>query len=155
VKRVGLLLAAAIVPVIAGCGTAPRVPEWNAGGAPPSPAASALSPAPVSPSPTTASPTTPSPSAPASADAAATWPAPAAVAPSPSAGFVAAVRGRLPQVALDLRPEEITELGDQACAGLAAGERRVTVAKGLSGYGLSAPEATALVALAGSHLCSA
>ncbi|MEU4694653.1 DUF732 domain-containing protein [Actinoplanes sp. NPDC023714] len=78
-------------------------------------------------------------------------PAPAG-APA-AAGFLAAVRGRLPEMALDMRPEEITDLGDQACAGLAAGQRRAAVAKNLAGYGLSTTDAVEVVSLANSHLC--
>jgi hypothetical protein len=149
VRRVGLLLAAAAVPVIAGCGTAPRVPEWKAGGAPPRPAESSPVAAPAPPP----SPAEPSPEP--SPTTAPTSIAPVVAAPAPSAGFVSVVRGRLPEVAVDLRTEEITDLGDQACAGLAAGQRRVTVAETLSGYGLSAPDAAELVTIADAHLCRA
>ncbi|MEU4561998.1 DUF732 domain-containing protein [Actinoplanes sp. NPDC023936] len=120
-NRIGLLLITATVPVIAGCGTAPPVPEWK------------------NPPPDAAPPSS--------------WPAPAGAVASPAADFVAAVRDRLPELAIDRRPEEITELGDRACAGLAAGTRRPAVVKSLSRYGVSGPDATTLVTLAGAHHC--
>ncbi|WP_433824903.1 DUF732 domain-containing protein [Actinoplanes sp. CA-015351] len=148
----------AALPVLAGCGTAPGVPEWkNAApqAAPPSPATTSVAPSEAPsdvPSPlpsysvSVAATVSVSPTPP----RVATWPS-----PTPSAGFVAAVQGRLPEVALDRRPEEITELGDQACQGLAAGKRRPTVAENLLGYGLSGADARVLVSLASSHLCRA
>lgn len=67
--------------------------------------------------------------------------------------FVAEVRDRLPELALDRRPEEITEMGGEACAGLAAGRQRAAVAETLQGYGVGADDARELVALAGADLC--
>ncbi|WP_229074583.1 DUF732 domain-containing protein [Actinoplanes sp. DH11] len=154
-RRAGLvLLAAAAVPAVTGCGAPQPVPQWKEA------APAVTSPAP-SPSASLTVRLVPSPAVSASLGSAASPSAPGAPAvlepvwpaPAPSAGFVAAVRTEIPAVALDLRPEEISELGDQACQGLAAGKRRVVVAKSLGEYGLSTPDARELVRLARSHLC--
>jgi hypothetical protein len=90
--------------------------------------------------------------------ATATATAPATTAPAVSATpsekrFLAAVRERLPETAMDLRDEEITEMGGEACDSLAAGAARRSVAAELAEYGLPDPEARKLVALARSTLC--
>jgi hypothetical protein len=69
------------------------------------------------------------------------------------ARFLAAVRGRLPEVTVDMRNEEITEMGGQACASLAAGHPRRAVVSELAEYGLPAADARELVTLARSTLC--
>ncbi|MFC4072658.1 DUF732 domain-containing protein [Actinoplanes subglobosus] len=76
-------------------------------------------------------------------------------AAAPTAGelFVQAVRGQLSQVTMDLRNEEITEMGGQACASLAAGHERKEVAAELGEYGLPDADARELVSLARSTLC--
>lgn len=67
--------------------------------------------------------------------------------------FVAAVRGQLSDATLDLRNEEITEMGGQACAALAAGQPRGEVAEELAGYGLPKAAAREMVILARTTLC--
>lgn len=67
--------------------------------------------------------------------------------------FVAAVRGRLSDATVDLRNEEITEMGGQACAALAAGQPRRAVVEELAGHGLPDAAARELVILARSTLC--
>ncbi|MEU8657171.1 DUF732 domain-containing protein [Actinoplanes philippinensis] len=71
----------------------------------------------------------------------------------PDQRFLAAVRGKLPEVTVDLRNEEITEIGGQACASLAAGRPRRAVTAEVAEYGLAAADARALVALARRTLC--
>ncbi|MDI6105501.1 DUF732 domain-containing protein [Actinoplanes sp. NEAU-A12] len=70
-----------------------------------------------------------------------------------AARFLQVVHGQLPEVAVDRRNEEITELGGQACASLAAGRGRGAAAIELTGYGLAADDARRLVALARSTIC--
>jgi hypothetical protein len=67
--------------------------------------------------------------------------------------FVAAVRGQLPEATVDLRNEEITEMGGQACASLAAGRPRRAVVEEVAGRGLPDAAARELVVLARSTLC--
>lgn len=67
--------------------------------------------------------------------------------------FLQAVRAQLPEVAVDRRNEEITELGGEACTSLAAGQGRGEVATELTGYGLAADDARRLVTLARSTIC--
>ncbi|MEU4626522.1 DUF732 domain-containing protein [Actinoplanes sp. NPDC023801] len=67
--------------------------------------------------------------------------------------FLAAVRGALPEVALDRRNEEITEMGGEACDSLAAGRARRSVVAELAEYGLPDSDARKLIALARSALC--
>ncbi|GIE83036.1 hypothetical protein Aph02nite_89860 [Actinoplanes philippinensis] len=114
----------AAVAVAAGCASAPPVPRWK------------------DPEPWGASP--------AVSDAVG---APAASVTPSDQRFVAAVRGKLPEVTVDLRNEEITEIGGQACASLAAGRPRRAVAAEVAEYGLAAADARALVALARRTLC--
>ncbi|MEV6305268.1 DUF732 domain-containing protein [Actinoplanes sp. NPDC051861] len=76
-----------------------------------------------------------------------------AASPAAADAFAAAVRGRLPMVALDRRPEEITELGDAACAEMTGGERRGTAVDSVIGYGVSSPDAREVVRLARRFLC--
>ncbi|WP_203896126.1 DUF732 domain-containing protein [Actinoplanes xinjiangensis] len=71
----------------------------------------------------------------------------------PGERFLAAVRGRLAGATVDLRNEEITRMGGQACASLAAGQPRRAVAAELAEYGLADADARELVALARSTLC--
>jgi hypothetical protein len=67
--------------------------------------------------------------------------------------FVTVVQKQLPDVALDRRDEEVEELGQEACSGLAAGKTPAAVAGGLSDDGVSAPDARKLVTIAGQSLC--
>lgn len=69
--------------------------------------------------------------------------------------FVAAVRKRLPAVALDRRDEEVEELGEHACEGLSAGRSGKAVAAEIGEQGVPAADARALVALAGDTVCAA
>ncbi|HWS37116.1 MAG TPA: DUF732 domain-containing protein [Actinoplanes sp.] len=69
------------------------------------------------------------------------------------AGFLEAVRGRLPEATMDLRNEEIAEMGDRACDSLAAGDPRPAVVAALGDYGLTRPDARELITLARSTLC--
>lgn len=73
--------------------------------------------------------------------------------PFSGAGFVEAVREELPETTTDLRNEEITEMGSQACDSLAAGNPRRTVVEALGEFGLTPPDARELVTLARSTLC--
>ncbi|MBG0562321.1 DUF732 domain-containing protein [Actinoplanes aureus] len=153
-RRFGLLVAAATVPMIAACGAPAGVPEWKQGQpAPAAPSATGSVPAPnrqagaAAPSPAEAPAATPEP------DVAATV---ASSAPGEAVSgerFLAAVRGQLPEVAVDRRPEEITEIGDAACTSLAAGQRRASAAADLIGYGVSNADARELVILARAFLC--
>jgi hypothetical protein len=122
----GLVAGVVAVAVLAGCASSPPVPQWK------------------DPEPSRA--------APAVSDAVA---APPDGEPLSASGerFVAAVRGQLPEVTVDLRNEEITEMGGQACASLAAGHPRRAVVAELTEYGLPAADARELVTLARSTLC--
>ncbi|WP_430787421.1 DUF732 domain-containing protein [Actinoplanes sp. G11-F43] len=68
--------------------------------------------------------------------------------------FLDSVRGGMPEFAMDLRNEEITEMGGQACASLAAGNPRREVVEELGEYGLADSEARDLIKLARSNLCA-
>ena len=126
-RRLGLLGVVA-VPLLAGCGAPAGVPQWK--DAKPDGAAPGVTGA-----------------APASL---------AAAGPDAAADrFVAAVRTRLPELAVDRRPEEITEMGGEACAGLAAGRLRTAVAEDLQRYGVAGAQAREVVALAQANLCRA
>jgi hypothetical protein len=127
VKRVGLATAGAVVAALAGCASSPPVPQWKD----PEPA---VSDAVAAPEP---------------------GPEPSSVAAVVASGqrFLDAVRGRLPEVAMDRRNEEITEMGGQACASLAAGHPRRKVAAELGEYGLPDADARELISLARSTLC--
>lgn len=74
-------------------------------------------------------------------------PAPSAAAPAADR-FVAAVRQQMPEVALDRRDEEITDLGDEACASI-RDEHRDT----LTGYGVTPAQARQLIGVARAELC--
>lgn len=67
--------------------------------------------------------------------------------------FLVAVHRYLPEVAVDRRNEEITEMGGEACASLAAGRGRGSVAAEIARYGLGTAESRHLVILARSTLC--
>ncbi|WP_433795738.1 DUF732 domain-containing protein [Actinoplanes sp. CA-252034] len=79
--------------------------------------------------------------------------APVASATPADERFLAAVRGQLAEAAVDLRNEEISVIGGQACASLAAGHPRKAVAAEVTEYGLPAAEARQLVGLARRTLC--
>lgn len=154
-KRRGLLVAVTAVSVLAGCGTAPDVPQWKDGVAlPASPSVIDSEPAPAGVAAGSPAATVPTASNPAEPTGAAEPSPPATMdAPRLPAEFAAAVRGRLPEVAVDRRPEEITEIGDAACAELVSGQRRGTAVSTVVGYGVSSAEARELVRLARAHLC--
>ncbi|MFC7535602.1 DUF732 domain-containing protein [Actinoplanes sp. GCM10030250] len=189
-NRLGLLLTMVAVPVLAGCGTAPAVPEWKDGVAlPASPSVSASQPASDPQAGSAAGSPLPAETAPgSSADSAAAGsaqsgalsgaaqsgaaPSGAAAAPGPDSArnqaarrpaddaraaerFTSAVQGRLPGVAVDRRPEEITALGNAACAELQTGQKRGAAADEVAGYGVSGTEARELVRLARTYLCPA
>ena len=181
--RFGLLVAAA-VPLVTGCGAPEGVPQWkDAAPAGAAPTVIGSAPALSGPAVAggtagaTAGPAGAAAGAEPGREAASTEPGGEAADAEPgreaagaepgreaagaepgreAAGdrFVAAVRERLPELALDRRPEEITELGGEACAGLAAGRQRAAVAETLQGYGVTAREARELVAFASSGLCT-
>jgi hypothetical protein len=145
VRRLALATTGVAVAVMAGCATAPPVPQWkDPGPEPASPAVTTAVAAPVR----SAQPPPPSPETRATSSG---TPGPSAM-PS-GERFLAAVRGQLPEMAMDLRNEEITEMGGQACDSLAAGTARRSVAAELSEYGVPAADARKLVALARSTLC--
>jgi hypothetical protein len=124
-RWVGALVTGVAVTVLAGCASSPPVPQW----VDPLPAVSDAAAAPPS----------------ASVDE-------RGLAASDER-FVAAVRGRLSDATVDLRNEEITEMGGQACASLAAGQPRRAVVEELAGQGLPDAAARELVILARSTLC--
>ncbi|MEV0896102.1 DUF732 domain-containing protein [Actinoplanes sp. NPDC049802] len=126
------------MPLLSGCGGAAPVPEWK-------------DPPPVSAAPGA----TGRVAAPDGGESSAGGPGGVSGGPPGLDGeeFVDAVRGELPAVAMDRRGEEITELGGQACASLAAGHDRGEVAAELGGYGLAAADARRLVTLARTTLC--
>jgi hypothetical protein len=67
--------------------------------------------------------------------------------------FVAAVQRELPDVALDRRDEEVEDLGQEACQGLAAGKKDAVVAGEISAEGVAPPDARKLVTLARTTAC--
>lgn len=122
--------------------------------APAAPSVAGSVPAPEQPTQAAA----PSPAAtPAATSPAVTSPAVTSSAGDPGSDerFVAAVRGQLPEVAVDRRPEEIAELGGAACTFLAAGQQRAAAAAELTGYGVTSTDARELVVLARTFLCRA
>jgi hypothetical protein len=147
------VVAGVVVAVTAGCASSPPVPQWR--DPEPSVAAPAVSDAPAVPldAPAVGSSRMPgaepgSPPASASPE-----PEPAVDGPASDERFLAAVRGELAGATVDLRNEEIAEMGGQACASLAAGLPRRAVAAELTGYGLAEAELRRLVTLARSTLC--
>jgi hypothetical protein len=147
VRRLALVTTGMAVAVMAGCATAPPVPQWKDPG--PEPAVTGAVAAPVrsaQPPPGQAPPASREPQA-----SPEQTPGPGAV-PSDER-FLAAVRGQLPEMAMDLRSEEITEMGGQACESLAAGTARRSVAAELAEYGVPAADARKLVSLARTTLC--
>lgn len=150
-NRIGLALitGAMVVTVVTGCGSSSPVPRWKDAVSPPSvtepadPAVTGSAPPPIA-APPDAEPITPQ----ASADQTAT------AAEKSGARFLEAVRGELPEATMDLRNEEITEMGGHACASLAAGNPRRAVAEELGGFGLEHSDAKELITLARSMLCT-
>jgi hypothetical protein len=73
-------------------------------------------------------------------------PAPPSAAPAPAAtaaeGFVAVVRGRLPEIAVDRRDDEIQAIADQACGALADGSEADEIVTGTRALGTPDAEAT-------------
>ncbi|SDT34081.1 hypothetical protein SAMN04489716_3364 [Actinoplanes derwentensis] len=55
---------------------------------------------------------------------------------------------------MDLRNEEITEMGGRACDSLEAGNPRRSVVEALGEFGLAKPDARDLITLARSTLCT-
>jgi hypothetical protein len=69
-------------------------------------------------------------------------------------GFVAGVRTRVPEVALDRRDEEIEEIAQQACAGLKGGKTAAAVvAQAAKLAGVDKPPAAELIKLAIDTVC--
>jgi hypothetical protein len=160
-SRTGLFTMTMLaVTMTSGCAGQPPVPQWH----------DPVSPAPM-PAPFTVSPVASAPFDGPPETVAGTGTAPDSDAAAPDgpagssgqgsadgpvageAGFLEAVRGQLPEVALDRRNEEITELGEQACVSLAAGQARRAVATEMTGYGVAVADARRLVSLARSTLC--
>ncbi|GIE30832.1 hypothetical protein Ait01nite_038770 [Actinoplanes italicus] len=147
-RRLALVATGVAVTMMAGCATAPPVPQWkDPGPAPASPgvtaAAAAVTPSPDAPTPKKG------PQAPKRESEAPKR----ELEPPSDERFLAAVRATLPEVAMDLRNEEITEMGGQACESLAIGTTRRSAAAELAEYGLPEAEARKLVSLARSTLC--
>jgi hypothetical protein len=71
-------------------------------------------------------------------------PAPSSAAPATTAaeGFVGVVRGRLPEVAVDRRDDEIQAIADQACGALAGGTEADEIVTGTRALGTPDAEAT-------------
>ncbi|MEV4276341.1 DUF732 domain-containing protein [Actinoplanes xinjiangensis] len=147
-RRLGFVAGVAVA-VMAGCASSPPVPQWK--DPEPSGAVPAVSDALAAPL-VEPSATPDDDPVPLSATASPEPSSPAGV-PVADERFLAAVRGRLADATVDLRNEEITRMGGQACASLAAGQPRRAVAAELAEYGLPDAAARELVALARSTLC--
>jgi hypothetical protein len=157
-RRLALLLTAAAVPVLTACGTAPGVPQWKDGVAmPASPSVTSSEAARDLPAGVAGGSAAPATTAAGTAAAATAAPEPSGTTPpgraAAAASFADAVRGRLPEVAVDRRPEEITEIGGAACAQLATGQRRGAAVDEVTGYGVADADARELVRLARTFLC--
>ncbi|MEU4428479.1 DUF732 domain-containing protein [Actinoplanes sp. NPDC024001] len=155
-RRLGLFVTAAAVPMIAACGAPAGVPEWKDGqprAAAPSATGSLAAPAPSEPAAAVSAPAEDRPAATAAPSPAAPNAAESQTSAPSGESFIAAVRGQLPEVAVDRRPEEITEMGDAACAAMAGGQRRAAAASEITEYGVTAGDARELVVLARSFLC--
>lgn len=97
-----------------------------------SPSATEEQPAPASPTPSTS----------------ATSASPSPTATTDPDHFVAAVRTKIPELALDRRDEEIADLGTEACTSL-----RTKNQDNLAAYGVSAAQADQLLGMARADLC--
>jgi hypothetical protein len=168
-NRIALVLTALALPALAGCGDAPGVPRWKDGVAlPASPGVIGSGPALDHPSggaagsattqPVAAPPAAQGPSSPAGPasyrETSRATSSPGSSSRSPER-FAAAVAGRLPEVAVDRRPEEITEIGNAACAELTGGRRRGAAVDEVAEYGVSSSDAREVVRLARTFLCPA
>ncbi|GAA1608050.1 DUF732 domain-containing protein [Actinoplanes couchii] len=149
----GVLTGAMAVMCMGGCGGADSVPQWR------DPQPSQAVTGPVAEPLADDGPEPPAPSE-------GTWEglregpldsSPGSVTPSspePGADFVAAVRGKIPEATMDLRNEEIAEIGRRACDSLTAGDPRRSVVEDLGDFGLEKPDARELIKAARSTLCA-
>ena len=139
------LLAVALL--LAGC-SGPKTEPVVPGPPPTLPASSTPAPSTVAPSPSAPAHAAPRPAAKQPANA-----APRPVRTGDAEKFVSAVHASLPQVTLDRRDDELTDLGLELCAALAAGRGAPAAAAGLADYGVEAADARRLAGLARTELC--